>query len=233
MFLVHSKPPKKTDPSLWKVVVRMWSNFPFSRWKSQLSTTVPSILCDLLRQRELHGVDDVSSLWKFTERGATRAHNFHTCDLSHFQPLCVYIYIYTYQMSPSRSSNSLISWLRGLYWVSPYRNWRWLPRVPGEREKKEKKNRVVFLLLLSTFFFFFFFFFWSPPLCLGTPPHRDLPPKKKCIYIYIYMFFCRALPPRPYSFLCSCVCWHMEEHSFGISILHLWHVCGMIYGVPL
>ena len=24
-----------------------------------------------------------------------------------------------------------------------------------------------------------------------------------------------------------CVCWHMEEHSFGISILHLWHVCGL------
>ena len=24
-----------------------------------------------------------------------------------------------------------------------------------------------------------------------------------------------------------CVCWHMEEHSFGISILHLWYVCGL------
>ena len=24
-----------------------------------------------------------------------------------------------------------------------------------------------------------------------------------------------------------CVCWHMEEHSLGISILHLWHVCGL------
>ena len=138
----------------------------------------------------------------------------------------------------------LTSPLSGAVLGLPLQELEMVAKGPWKREKKSKKKKGTIIIKKILFFFAFF---CSPPLCLGTPPHRDLPSNKKNIYIYIFFFFCRALPPKALLlplFLCMLAygrafLWHIHLtsmaclwHVYGVPLLYLqivnlWHVCSV------